>query len=59
MECTQETQVNEASSESSVVKIEHFYVKTENPNEFIDELEQLCKEYSHQRDFFFKYSVED
>ena len=54
MDGLKEKQVEEAK-----IKLEFFYVKTGKPDEFIDKLEQLCREYCHQEDFFFKYSIED
>lgn len=54
----EEKQSEIAGSEYITVKVKFFYAKTDKPDEFIDKLEQLCKEYC-QDDFFFKYSVED
>ncbi len=51
--------LKEKTSEIATINLKFFYVKTEEPEEFIDKLEQLCREYSHQEDFFFKYSIED
>ena len=50
--------VKKKKEEKESVKIEFFYVKTDKPEEFVDELEQLCRKYSRRGDFYFKYSVE-
>ena len=46
-------------AEYFTIKINFFYAKTNKPDEFIDELEQLCRKYCRLDDFSFKYSVED
>ena len=42
----------------STVTFKFFHIRTEKPEEFVDRLEELCKEYCDQGDFFFKYSIE-
>jgi len=51
--------LKEKQLEELTIKLKFFYVKTDKPDEFIDKLEQLCREYCPQEDFFFKYSIED
>jgi len=51
--------LKEKQLEEATIKVKFFYVKTSKPDEFIDKLEQLCREYCHREDFFFKYSIED
>ena len=58
MKILQEEQQEVAKSECVSVRIKFFYAKTSKPDEFIEELEQLCKQYCHLDDFFFKYSIE-
>jgi hypothetical protein len=58
MEQLRKKQSVKAKSECVTVKVKFFYAKTDKPDEFIDKMEQLCKEYC-QHDFFFKYSIED
>ncbi len=48
-----------SESELSSVKIEFFYAKTNKPEDFVNEIENLCKRYCDIKDYFFKYSVED
>jgi len=48
-----------AKSECFSVIVKFFHVRTSKPDEFTEELEQLCKKYCHLDDFFFKYSIED
>jgi len=45
--------------ESSLVKIKFMYIMTDKPEEFVDKLEELCREYCIQDDFFFNYDVEE
>jgi hypothetical protein len=59
MKILKEKQPQVEKSECLTVRIKFFYVKTSKPDEFVDELEQLCKKYCPLNDFFFKYSVED
>ena len=59
MKILQEKQLEEAKSECLSVRVKFFYAKTSKPDEFIEELEQLCKKYCHLDDFYFKYSIED
>lgn len=51
-------ELEEKLVEEATIKLEFFCVKTDKPEEFIDKLEQLCKEYCQQEGFFFKYSIE-
>ncbi len=44
-------------SENSSVLIKFYYANTNEPEEFVDDLELLCRKYCGN-DFFFKYSVE-
>ncbi len=46
------------SSEEFVVGLRHFSIITDKPEEFIDELEQLCRKYCDGKEFFFNYKVE-
>lgn len=41
------------------VRIEWFAVITERPDEFIDRLQLLCKQYCSQGDYFFDYRFEE
>jgi hypothetical protein len=59
MKILQEKQPGTAESERISVRVKFFYAKMSKPDEFIEELEQLCKKYCHSGDFFFKYSIED
>jgi len=59
MKILQKKQPEAVKSECVSVRVKFFYAKTSKPDEFIEELEQLCKKYCHLGDFFFKYSVED
>jgi len=45
--------------EESTVTFRSFHIRTEKPDEFVDRLEQLCREYSIEGEFFFKYKIED
>jgi hypothetical protein len=45
-------------TEEFSVRIEFFGIRTSKPDEFVDKLEELCREYCIQDDFSFKYSVE-
>ncbi|MEW6201434.1 MAG: hypothetical protein AB1546_05635 [bacterium] len=48
-------------SEKVTIRIELFCILIDGENraeEFIDELEWLCKEYSQQEDFFFNFRFE-
>lgn len=45
--------------EDATIIFKFFHVKTDKPDEFVDKLEKLCKEYCHQGNYFFKYSIED
>ena len=58
MKNLKEKQLETVKSEYVTVKVEFFYAKTDQPDKFIDKLEQICKEYCRD-DFFFKYSVEN
>ena len=44
--------------EEATVIIKFFSLKTDNPDEFVDRLEQLCKKFCFDKNFYFKYSVE-
>lgn len=44
--------------EKATVIIKFFSMKTGKPDEFVDGLEQLCKKFCLDKDFYFKYSVE-
>lgn len=44
--------------EKATVIIKFFSIKTDKPVEFVDRLEQLCKEFCLDKYFYFKYSVE-
>lgn len=59
MKKSREKEVKGEKSEPEAVKVEFFYLKTDEPEEFINELEQLCKKYCHPKNFSFKYSLED
>ncbi|MGD0795647.1 MAG: hypothetical protein ABR958_08730 [Dehalococcoidales bacterium] len=59
MKILKEKQPQAEKSECLTVRVKFFYVKTSKPDEFVDELEQLCKKYCPLDDFFFNYSVED
>lgn len=59
MKILHEKQPESAKSECVPVRVKFFCAKTSKPDEFIEELEQLCKKYCHLDDFFFKYSIED
>ena len=59
MKILQEKQLEEAKSECLSVRVKFFDAKTNKPDEFIEELEQLCKKLCHLDDFYFKYSIED
>jgi hypothetical protein len=58
MKTLQKKQPEAVASECIPVRIKFFFAKTSKPDEFIDELEQLCKRYCHLDNFFFKYSIE-
>jgi hypothetical protein len=45
-------------AEESTIRIEFFGIRTSKPEEFVNKLEELCREYCIQDDFSFKYSVE-
>ncbi len=51
--------IQKERAEYSTIKISFFSARTNKPDEFIDELEQLCKKYCRLDDFSFKYGVED
>ena len=59
METLQKEWSEVAKQEYLTIKINFFYAKTDKPEEFVDELEQLCRKYCLQNNFFFKYGVED
>ena len=48
----------EIEDEDFSIRIEFFGIRTSKPDEFVDKLEELCREYCIQDDFSFKYSVE-
>ncbi len=52
------TKAQEEQLAETAVKIEFFCARTANPDDFIDKLEELCDQYSLERDYFFKYSFE-
>jgi len=58
MKNLQEKGAKRKKSEPVAVKVEFFYLKTDKPEEFVNELEQICKKYGHQKNFTFKYSIE-
>lgn len=51
--------LKEKKLKEGAIKLKFFHLKTGKPDEFIAKLEQLCREYCHQEDFFFRYSIED
>jgi len=59
MKNLEEKEAKGGKSEPAAVKVEFFYLKTDEPEEFIDELEWLCKKYCHQKNYSFKYGIED
>lgn len=59
METLQKKRSEVTGAGYSTIKINFFYAKTNKPDEFIDELEQLCRKYCCLDNFFFKYGVED
>ena len=44
---------------NATIHFRYFSAITEKPQEFIKELEQLCKEYCDLGDFFSKYSIDE
>lgn len=48
----------ELNGEESSIRIKFFCIRTNKSDEFIGKLEELCREYCIQDDFFFNYSVE-
>lgn len=59
METLQKERSEVAKQEYVTIKINFFNARTNKPDEFLDELEQLCRKYCRLDDFFFKYGVED
>lgn len=55
METTDNTKKKVKKEETVTVKF--FSVRTSKPNEFVNKLERLCREYGGG-DFFFRYSIE-
>lgn len=49
------TELNDSDAAASNLTIKHFTIATEKPEEFIDKLEQLCKEYSFNGYYFFSF----
>ncbi len=49
----------ETEIEESTIRIEFFGIRTSKPEEFVDKLEELCREYCIDGDYSFKYSVEE
>ncbi|MFH0846432.1 MAG: hypothetical protein V1894_00025 [Chloroflexota bacterium] len=45
--------------EVTTINLKFFCLKTERPEEFVDKLEELCRQYCYEEDFYFKYSFED
>ena len=45
--------------EETSVRVSRFSVITRNPDEFLEELENLCKEFSTVGAYFFKYTFEE
>ncbi len=48
----------ETEAEESSIRIEFFGIRTSKPEEFVDKLEELCREYCIDGDYSFKYSIE-
>lgn len=49
-----------AKDGTTTVKIQAFGIVTEKPDEFINELEELCKKYAvADNDYWFKYDYEE
>lgn len=44
--------------EEETVRIKFFSIRTDKAEQFIDELEDLCRKYCLGNEFFFKHSVE-
>lgn len=59
METLQKKRTEVTGTEYFTIKINFFSARTNKPDEFLDELEQLCKKYCYQNNFSFKYGVED
>jgi hypothetical protein len=55
---TKKSREIEIEDEDFTVIIKFFGIRTSKPDEFVDKLEELCREYAIQDDFSFKYSVE-
>ncbi len=49
----------EKESELTTVRLKSFCVSTNEPEDFIEKLEELCRTCSNQEDFFFNFSFED
>ncbi len=50
-------EVRQKKEETVIIKL--FSIRTDITEQFIDELEDLCRKYCLGNEFFFKYSVED
>lgn len=51
--------MNESSNiQETTVKFKYFAIITKNPDEFVNELENLCKKFSLQGDFFFRFDYD-
>ena len=44
--------------EETTVRVEWFAVITERPEEFVEELEKLCRKFCSDGDYFFNYEFE-
>lgn len=45
--------------ENNVVIIKFFSITTDMPEKFVDDLDDLCKRFSKEGNYFFNFSVED
>ena len=55
----EQTKLTEIEDRDFSVRIELLGIRTSKPDEFVDRLEKLCREYCIKSDFSFKYSVEE
>jgi len=50
--------LKEEQSENTSIKFKFFHVRTNEPEEFIAELDRLCERYCSKEDIFYNFSFE-
>lgn len=50
--------LKEEQSEETAIRFKYLYVRTNKPEEFIDELDKLCDRYCREEDVFYKFEFD-